>query len=607
MATHTLSFTHTLNFTDFTDVTEESTVSFDSAPHRAGDFLFRLKVITIKTNRLVAFLSVRPAVSSSLEWSVVVSTLSIVLKAHHGKNVECTSSLGRTFSQKNQMDEYLVSINLDRLWHGNGHGACLVFEVTVKANLASNDTNTALQFKQWLSGGALQRMWNDMAYPDLYFIAQGEEIQCHRVVVAMASAVFDQMLSSDFLEGHRHQVCLQHVSASVVRSAVGFIYTGQLLECNDYEAICGLLDFANMYQLPSLANVCASRLIEFAKKANIRHVLHLLHLHKDASPEMEDHLNTMLSKVKEDDLLFRAVCLDDCGTQVKSQPEQSPTKTVSVQTCKPVPIETSVAVLNSGLCAGDDDIASVSQNEDSDANCTFLYTSVASAAQTESVAPFTPSWLDHNKRRSNERRHVAACALSMVYASLAAKNRKSHHAPSKITLVGFNPFSKEFEDALLQSDIAQRLVTRGVDVKPSWAHGAKIFVDNVEKASLEQAGVTIRDLRHWHVLVLDEDVPWVESIMRKVVGRKSRVRSARSVYLDVTSALPGDLDVAEQIEGKGESPTYDVYVCRTFVHVPKPKMISPRTCYTQSSPDPHVEDDVEIDRRRLNPRMWGRL
>jgi hypothetical protein len=207
---------------------------------------------------------------------------------------------------------------------------------------------------------------------------------------------------------------------------------------------------------------------------------------------------------------------------------------------------------------------------------------------------------------ANRQRQLAVAALSMVYARVANNSRSEQSAPPKISLVGFSLFSKDFEEALLRSDAAQRLVTRGVEMQPAWAHGAKILVDGVARETLEQAGIEIDNLRPWHALVFEEDVPQIRSMIQNFAGRKPRVRSAQVVDLGATFAASEKSDDAEVKGDMADSPEPEMYVCRTFVHVPEPKMISPRTCCTQSLPDPHERDCVEMNMRRLNPRVWSK-
>merc|ERR1712110_714769 len=93
-----------------------------------------------------------------------------------------------------------------------------------------------------------------------------------------------------------------------------------------------------------------------------------------------------------------------------------------------------------------------------------------------------------------EHRMLSAAVLSRIYASVASGRHSEHvegvksscaassfdeHIGTRCVMLCFNRHPKEFEQALLHSDPARRLVERGVNVKPVWARGAKIFVENL--------------------------------------------------------------------------------------------------------------------------------
>merc|ERR1712032_474815 len=55
-----------------------------------------------------------------------------------------------------------------------------------------------------------------------------------------------------------------------------------------------------------------------------------------------------------------------------------------------------------------------------------------------------------------------------------------------------------FNEALLNSGLAQQMASLGVDVQPSWANGAKVFVHNLRPEM-------VQPLRSRHVVVYPED------------------------------------------------------------------------------------------------------
>ena len=51
------------------------------------------------------------------------------------------------------------------------------------------------------------------------------------------------------------------------------------------------------------------------------------------------------------------------------------------------------------------------------------------------------------------------------------------HAQRMFLLVSFDSGSRELDDVLMGSDLAVEAATRGAELKPEWAQGAKVFVE----------------------------------------------------------------------------------------------------------------------------------
>mmetsp|Transcript_56716 Transcript_56716/g.109518 ORF Transcript_56716/g.109518 Transcript_56716/m.109518 type:complete len:283 (-) Transcript_56716:118-966(-) len=159
----------------------------------------------------------------------------------------------------------------------------------------------------------------------------------------------------------------------------------------------------------------------------------------------------------------------------------------------------------------------------------------------------------------------------------------------------FNRHPKEFEEALLQSDLAKALAQRSVDMQPSWAHGAKIFVEGLTEEALQHSGIVPQDLRPWHVIAQKEDEASIHAVLHHLKYRiRPRVRSAETIHLH-----PGNASSSNSAQDTGEM---QVVVYQTFIHVVESKAISPRTDYTRSSTD---RLDLENPGRIRNPRLWG--
>jgi hypothetical protein len=69
----------------------------------------------------------------------------------------------------------------------------------------------------------------------------------------------------------------------------------------------------------------------------------------------------------------------------------------------------------------------------------------------------------------------------------------------------FSRHPRELDEALLGSSAAICARNRGVDTRPAWANGAKVFVDGLGQSLLAEAGVSQLLPRHVLVSVEDED------------------------------------------------------------------------------------------------------
>ena len=59
-----------------------------------------------------------------------------------------------------------------------------------------------------------------------------------------------------------------------------------------------------------------------------------------------------------------------------------------------------------------------------------------------------------------------------------------------IEVLAFNRHPKEFQEAILASELAQSMKAKGIDVEPQWANGAKVLFDGVTaEATPEWPGI----------------------------------------------------------------------------------------------------------------------
>jgi len=55
----------------------------------------------------------------------------------------------------------------------------------------------------------------------------------------------------------------------------------------------------------------------------------------------------------------------------------------------------------------------------------------------------------------------------------------------------FDRSSQEFDNAILATTLAHTLMQRGIDVRPQWANGAKLLVDDLQQGDVEEARVIL--------------------------------------------------------------------------------------------------------------------
>ena len=92
-------------------------------------------------------------------------------------------------------------------------------------------------------------------FTDCTICCKGEELPCHRSVLAHASPVFEGMLDADMIEGKSQCININDAEPDVIKAMVEFAYTG-LLEVKA-EHVAPLLIQADVYQMDALMRACA--------------------------------------------------------------------------------------------------------------------------------------------------------------------------------------------------------------------------------------------------------------------------------------------------------------------------------------------------------------
>ena len=107
----------------------------------------------------------------------------------------------------------------------------------------------------------------------------------------------------------------------------------------------------------------------------------------------------------------------------------------------------------------------------------------------------------------------------------------------RVVVVCFNRYPQEMDNALLDSELGRRAAEQGLEVQPTWANGAKIFVERITASDLEESRV---ELCPRHVVVWEEDEHLVDDALDQI-PYKRRPRLKPPVH---KVAVPSNSNVA---------------------------------------------------------------
>jgi len=111
----------------------------------------------------------------------------------------------------------------------------------------------------------LDRLWQDRRFTDCTVTCGSSDFQCHRAVLANASAVWQTALESSFREGRDAKLRIDDSDPGVVEALLKYAYTSEF-EFGDAAATLGL---AHRYEMPSLVALCAQQMLEDVTVENV--------------------------------------------------------------------------------------------------------------------------------------------------------------------------------------------------------------------------------------------------------------------------------------------------------------------------------------------------
>jgi hypothetical protein len=86
----------------------------------------------------------------------------------------------------------------------------------------------------------------------------------------------------------------------------------------------------------------------------------------------------------------------------------------------------------------------------------------------------------------------------------------------QFVILHFHRSPAVFSQMLRDSYIGQRLRSRGFDVMPSWANGAKVLIEGFGVDDLHKNGQHPTSLRPWHVIADPVDVPGIFRLLQSL-------------------------------------------------------------------------------------------
>jgi hypothetical protein len=493
--------------------------------------------------------------------------------------------------------------------------------VELTTNIQEQEPATNLQEQQNL---VLETMWHDRKFADMCIMAEeGYEIPCHRCVLASQSPVLGAMLSSEMLEGSQKKVSLHNVVLDDASMFVEYLYTNRLSATMSPLTASVLLQLGDMYQIPDLVDKCADALQSSLTKDCVGLVVHSLYLHYELYPKVHAALRAVVDRIRDEETLIWELCYLATPRAVHAVACSS----IATQTCDSLALDhiepdaqfdTPPQTANN--IGSPPDYPPHHCDEDSEGK---PHTEVDPSAAGEMFEGSVyqdgepilevPAEIDECEAGYIQHERWATAVEAQIAKDFGPTEGHEgepdgQSVPSciddpagvPIVILAFNKHPDLLTETVMKSQWGQQFATKGIQVRPDWARGAKIFVEGLTQDVLEQTGTLASELRPWHVIILEQDREHVHAALESLSYRvKPRVKSTTShiVALDV---LKDGVSTSAGTDGAEESSPINLsdiaMVKRTFISIPVPSMLSPRSQYTHSSTD------------RLgigNPRVWG--
>ena len=113
-----------------------------------------------------------------------------------------------------------------------------------------------------------QELLNSGDLGDVTLTCDGNDIACHRFVLAENSPVFKAMFTTEMTETDEGRVNISDVTFTTLQKVVRFLYTGEINVSG--EDLVEILQFSDMYQIDPLRKICGDVMLQ-----NINNNFHL--------------------------------------------------------------------------------------------------------------------------------------------------------------------------------------------------------------------------------------------------------------------------------------------------------------------------------------------
>jgi len=113
---------------------------------------------------------------------------------------------------------------------------------------------------------------------DVILVVGSNKIHCHKLILGMASKVFERMFASNMKESKSQEIELKDVDLETIKSLISFIYKDEI---KDEKINTDLLAAADMFEVLRLKNICSVKLAQIIDVENVARIWHCAYLHNE--------------------------------------------------------------------------------------------------------------------------------------------------------------------------------------------------------------------------------------------------------------------------------------------------------------------------------------